>query len=112
MKRVLVQSLLITLMAISFPAASLDIVVGGKAGIAHSGYLGKDHRDYLEANNQKDTLFIRGIFGAFVSLGLGEHLQIQPELLLVGSGGKAVDEADTSTYWVEKFSYLSLPVLV
>ena len=113
MKRVIVLSVLIALMVASFPVAALDICVGGKAGLAHSGYMGEDHKDYLEANNQKDALWIRAIVGAFVTLGLSEHLQIQPELLLVGSGGKAVDEADPSgTYWEEKFTYLSLPVLI
>ncbi len=113
MKKVLVLFVLAVFLCVSFPLAALEISVGGKAGIAHSGYMGSDHRADNESSGYRNALFIRAIVGAFATFGLSEGLQIQPELLIVGSGGKANDEADPDNFfWAEGFSYLSLPVLV
>jgi hypothetical protein len=113
MKKLFVLLVLTVFICVSFPAAALDIVVGGKAGLAHSGYMGEDHRNELDTTSYNNALLLRGIFGAFVSLGLGEYLQIQPELLIVGSGGRGGLETDPAdNYWSENFSYLSIPVLI
>ena len=53
------------------------------------------------------------IFGTFATFSLSEYLQIQPELLFVGSGGRGLGETDPdNTYLIEKYSYISLPVLI
>ena len=113
MKQIVILIVLIALMVGPFPAAALEVIVGAKAGLAHSGYMGEDHRNEIDGTGYNNALFLRGIFGAFVSLGLGEHLQIQPELLFIGSGGKAGLETDPAdNYWSESFSYLGLPILL
>jgi hypothetical protein len=113
MKKVFLLSFLLVLLCVSPPATALDISVGGKGGIAHSGYMGSDHKDFLSSFNQKNALALRLVLGAFVTFSVMDYLQIQPEILVLGSGGKTVDSTDPdSEYFIEKFTYLNIPVLI
>jgi hypothetical protein len=112
MRKAFVLIVSIILLCVSFPIAALEISVGAKGGVAHSGYMGEDHRADNQLSGYSNALFVRAIIGAFVNLGLSEHLQIQPEFLILGSGGKAADKADPANqYWAESLWYLSFPVL-
>jgi hypothetical protein len=88
----------------------LDITVGGKAGFGHSGYSGSDHRDYLDANNQKNAFFPTFAVGGFGTVVITEMIDIQPELLLEFTGAKAKSE-DSDDFWRERYTFLSIPVL-
>ena len=87
----------------------LDFSVGGKVGIGHNGYYGTSHAEYLTANSLSNAIFPRLTAGLFAVVSFSDLLAIQPELFLAFPGAKM----DSATGWEkEKFTYLSLPVLL
>jgi hypothetical protein len=111
---------LIALLCVAFlilPQLSfgMDMSIGLKAGIGHNTFFGDDYEQYKDrADSEADLEFARSVFkfsltaGAFVTIGLMEHLALQPEVHFF-MGGDA--HGDDETVRSVNINFLEIPVL-
>lgn len=83
-----------------FSASAQTFQLGAKAGVNISNYTGGE----IKSNS-----LVGFHAGAFLNLGLGKHLSIQPEAILSSQGAKLEQAGDEENF---KVTYLNLPVMV
>ena len=98
------QRLLFVLLFASTTTFAQHFELGVKAGANISNFMGNSNADQLKANS-----LVGFHAGGFVSLFVGNHFAIQPEVLFSTQGAKINDDGNKSDY---KLTYINVPVML